>query len=146
MSKQATLSSDQFDSKVTPLDSIEHSFKTVDGDAYRYKTVIELDEEANSKVAAWYLKIQGTYGGDPDVDRTTELLDHLNADGDEVLSVVLDHTDLRTTKVGSGLGWVLVDTDGDIIGFDLVEAYPNAPSVKIAHEELVEDLRALNPE
>lgn len=145
MSQQATFSSDQFRS-VTPLDTIEHEFTTVDADAYKYKTVIEFDEDTNSQVAAWYLEIQGSHGGPPDVDRTTELLDHLNADADKVLSAILEHTDLRTTKIGSSLGWVIVDTTGDIIGFDLVEAYPNAPSVQIAHEELEADLRALNPE
>lgn len=140
MSQQATFSSEQFRS-ITQLDSISRYFKSLDGDAYTYKVRIALDREAQTRVTEWNLN-----SPNEEVDRTTELVNHLNADSDAVLSAILEHTDLRTTKIGSHLGSVIVDTGGDIVGYKLIKHYPNAPSVQITHEDLVEDLRALNPE
>lgn len=156
MSKQATFSDDQFQTGVS-LDTIEDKFSSyTDGeDAFRCNVEIVLDREENTRVVEWNLQTtvynpisssSSASASQITVDRTSELLDHLNADSDDVLSLVREHTDLRTTKIGSNLGYVMVDTDGDIIRFELLNAYPNAPSVKIAHEELEDDLRALNPE
>lgn len=137
---------DRFDSSLD-MESLERDYISNKRDgAFRYNAVIVFDREANSRVVNWDLEIQDRFSSAPNIDRTSELLAHLNADSDAVLSVIREHTDLRTTKIGSNLGWVIVDAGGDIIDFKLVEAYPGAPSVKIAHEELVEDLRALNSE
>jgi hypothetical protein len=141
MSQQSNLNSDQSQASVS-LDTIEDNFtsRQEDEDAFRYNAVIALDREAQTRVVEWDL----TYGDE--VDRTTELLNHLNVDSDDVLSAIREHTDLRTTKIGSNLGYVIVDGSGDIIRYKILTVYPNAPSVQIDHEQLEEDLRGLNPE
>lgn len=142
MSQQVTFSSDQFQTSVS-LENVEDTLSSSkEGeDAYKLNAEIALDEEADTRTVVWDIVAPVTH-----VDRSSELLDHLNADADAVLSLVREHTDLRTTKIGSDLGDVIVDEDGDIIRYELRPAYPNAPSVKIAHEELEEDLFELNPE